>query len=85
MSDAAVRVVPELTGESRAYATTRTLHGGVGANVKRTFDVALSCLGLVGSLPLWAIIAAAIKLDDGGKVFYHQARIGLAGDRKSVV
>jgi len=43
---------------------------------KRTFDVLLSGLGLVLSLPLWAVIAVAIKLEDGGPIFYSQPRVG---------
>jgi lipopolysaccharide/colanic/teichoic acid biosynthesis glycosyltransferase len=49
--------------------------------LKRPFDVALSGLGLLGSLPLWAVIAAAIKLEDGGPVFYGQERVGKDGRR----
>ncbi len=44
--------------------------------LKRAFDIALSGFGLVGSLPLWGLIALAIKLDDGGPVFYGQPRVG---------
>ena len=33
-------------------------------------------IGLVGSFPLWILIATAIKLEDGGPVFYSQARVG---------
>jgi lipopolysaccharide/colanic/teichoic acid biosynthesis glycosyltransferase len=43
---------------------------------KRLFDIALSGLGLILSSPLWALIAAAIKLEDGGPVFYRQPRVG---------
>jgi lipopolysaccharide/colanic/teichoic acid biosynthesis glycosyltransferase len=46
---------------------------------KRTFDVALSGVGLLVSAPLWAFIALLIKLDDGGPVFYGQERSGLHG------
>jgi len=38
-------------------------------------------LGLLVSAPLWALIAVAIKLDDGGPVFYGQERVGRAGRR----
>ena len=44
--------------------------------VKRLFDISLSGIGLILSSPLWALIAAAIKLEDGGPVFYRQARVG---------
>ncbi|MFQ5850588.1 MAG: sugar transferase [Candidatus Binatia bacterium] len=47
--------------------------------LKRPFDVLLAGLGLLFSLPLWALIAVLIKLDDGGPVFYGQERIGEGG------
>ncbi|HVB33517.1 MAG TPA: sugar transferase [Patescibacteria group bacterium] len=43
---------------------------------KRTFDLLLSGAGLIISMPLWAAIALAVKLDDGGPVFYSQPRVG---------
>jgi lipopolysaccharide/colanic/teichoic acid biosynthesis glycosyltransferase len=47
--------------------------------LKRPFDFIISMVGLVLSAPLWAIIALAIKLDDGGPVFYEQQRWGRHG------
>jgi lipopolysaccharide/colanic/teichoic acid biosynthesis glycosyltransferase len=47
--------------------------------LKRTFDAALAGSGLIASAPLWAIIAAAIRLEDGGSIFYRQERVGLGG------
>ena len=44
--------------------------------LKRLFDIALSGLGLILSSPFWALIAAAIKLEDGGPTFYRQPRVG---------
>ena len=46
---------------------------------KRIFDVVLSLLGLIGSLPLWVIISLAIYLEDGWSIFYVQERIGKSG------
>jgi lipopolysaccharide/colanic/teichoic acid biosynthesis glycosyltransferase len=46
---------------------------------KRLLDLALSGVGLVVSAPLWAIVAAAIKLEDGGPIFYSQPRVGTGG------
>lgn len=43
---------------------------------KRALDVVLAAIGLILSAPLWALIAAAIKLEDGGSVFYRHIRIG---------
>jgi lipopolysaccharide/colanic/teichoic acid biosynthesis glycosyltransferase len=47
--------------------------------IKRLFDVALSGAGLVASAPLWPLIAAAIRLEDGGPVFFVQPRVGKGG------
>lgn len=49
--------------------------------MKRAFDVILSALGLLLSAPLWALIAAAIQLEDRGPVFYGQERVGRDGKR----
>jgi len=46
---------------------------------KRCLDVSLSALGLLVSVPLSAIIAIAIKIGDGGPIFYGQARVGRHG------
>jgi lipopolysaccharide/colanic/teichoic acid biosynthesis glycosyltransferase len=46
---------------------------------KRALDVLLSSLGLFASSPLWLAIAAAIKAEDRGPVFYSQERVGLGG------
>jgi lipopolysaccharide/colanic/teichoic acid biosynthesis glycosyltransferase len=47
--------------------------------MKRAFDVALAGAGLLLSLPLWLAFGAAIKLEDGGPVFYSQPRVGFRG------
>ncbi len=47
--------------------------------LKRALDVALSGVGLVVSAPLWALIAAAIKIDSRGPVFFSQGRVGEGG------
>jgi lipopolysaccharide/colanic/teichoic acid biosynthesis glycosyltransferase len=46
---------------------------------KRALDIVLSGIGLAISMPLWALIALAIKIDDGGDVFYSQPRVGEGG------
>jgi len=38
--------------------------------LKRPFDIFLSLLGLIISLPLWIIIAIAIYLEDKGPIFF---------------
>lgn len=47
--------------------------------LKRPLDFVLSTIGLVLSSPLWLLIAIAIKLDDGGDIFYEQERWGRGG------
>jgi lipopolysaccharide/colanic/teichoic acid biosynthesis glycosyltransferase len=47
--------------------------------LKRALDVALSGAGLIASMPVWAVAAAAIKLEDGGPIFFGQERVGLGG------
>jgi lipopolysaccharide/colanic/teichoic acid biosynthesis glycosyltransferase len=47
--------------------------------IKRGFDCALAGAGLILSAPLWLLIAAAVKLEDGGPVFFAQDRVGLGG------
>jgi lipopolysaccharide/colanic/teichoic acid biosynthesis glycosyltransferase len=44
---------------------------------KRAIDIAASVVGLTVTLPLYPLIAAAIKLEDPGPVFYHQRRAGM--------
>ena len=50
-----------------------------GRVLKRAFDAALAAAGLIASAPLWALFAAAIKMEDGGPVFFRQERVGLGG------
>ena len=49
--------------------------------VKRIFDIALSCVALVILSPVFLIVAIAIKVEDGGEVFYRQERCTVDGRR----
>ena len=49
--------------------------------VKRAFDIAVSVLVAVLLLPLWLLIALAVKLDSRGPVFFVDRRIGV-GERE---
>ncbi|HUR33931.1 MAG TPA: sugar transferase [Vicinamibacterales bacterium] len=51
---------------------------------KRLLDVALAGTGLVVSSPIWLALAALIKLEDGGPVFYTQDRVGEGGSTFTV-
>jgi len=44
--------------------------------IKIAFDYIFACLFLILFSPFWAVIALAIKIEDKGKVFYKQKRVG---------
>jgi exopolysaccharide biosynthesis polyprenyl glycosylphosphotransferase len=52
---------------------------GAARVVKRSFDVLVAASALLLLSPLWLIIAALIKLDSKGAVFYRQERVGMDG------
>jgi lipopolysaccharide/colanic/teichoic acid biosynthesis glycosyltransferase len=52
--------------------------GGARA-LKRAIDVVASLGGLIALMPLFAAVAASIKLTDRGPVFYWQTRVGQWG------
>jgi lipopolysaccharide/colanic/teichoic acid biosynthesis glycosyltransferase len=55
-------------GGARRYALNRAL------------DILVAGTGLAFASPLLAVAAAAIKLEDGGPVFYRQVRVGKDGE-----
>jgi lipopolysaccharide/colanic/teichoic acid biosynthesis glycosyltransferase len=48
--------------------------------VNRILDAAIAGLGLAVASPALGIAALAVKLDDGGPVFYRQRRVGQNGE-----
>lgn len=52
--------------------------------VKRVFDLAVSAVILVLSLPVMVITAICIYLENGGPILYHQERVGYAGKAFSI-
>lgn len=48
---------------------------------KRFFDILASLIGLIILSPVFLIVAIAIKIDDGGPIFYNQERIGKNGKK----
>ncbi len=50
---------------------------GLDWAVKRAFDIVVSSALIVVAVPLWAVIALAVKLDSAGPVFYRDRRVGL--------
>jgi lipopolysaccharide/colanic/teichoic acid biosynthesis glycosyltransferase len=50
-----------------------------GARLNRAADVAVAGAALLAASPLLALAALAVKLEDGGPVFYRQTRVGRDG------
>ena len=49
---------------------------------KRLIDLILSACGIIVLIPVWVILAIAIKIDDPGPVFFTQKRIAQDKDGK---
>ena len=52
---------------------------GIRRLVKSAFDRVVACFALVLLLPVFAVLALAIRLDDGAPVFFRQVRVGKDG------
>ncbi|MEI8342642.1 MAG: TIGR03013 family XrtA/PEP-CTERM system glycosyltransferase [Verrucomicrobiota bacterium] len=53
--------------------------------VQRTFDIVVSCLLLLLTLPITLLTALLIKLESEGPIFYCQERVGLRGKPFNVI
>lgn len=53
--------------------------------IKRCADIVFSLLGIIVLSPIMLITALAIKLDDGGPVFYRQTRLTLNGKQFKII
>jgi exopolysaccharide biosynthesis polyprenyl glycosylphosphotransferase len=62
------------------FHIARPRHGSSSSrNGKRLFDVAVASVALLLAVPIFLAVAVAVKLDDGGPVFFRQWRRGLHG------
>lgn len=52
---------------------------GIARVTKRTFDLAGAIFAVTILSPLWLVIAALIKMDSRGPIFYKQERVGMDG------
>lgn len=68
-----------MNARSTAFDAVAVSAGSTIPAGKRALDIALSGIGLLGSMPVWLSIAAAIKAEDLGPVFYTQDRVGEGG------
>lgn len=53
--------------------------------IKRTFDFVFAFIGLVACLPLFLIVAIAIKVSSKGPVFFRQVRTGRYGKEFNIL
>ena len=53
--------------------------------LKRTMDVALCSIAMIAAAPIMLIVAVAIKLEDGGPVFFKQERVTIDGKRFDIL
>ena len=66
-----------MSGRSVAQRTTAAASWRMAT--KRLEDIVVAAIGIVILAPVFAAIAIAIRLEDGGPVFYRQVRVGQAG------
>lgn len=86
-----IKVVPDLHGVVSVRASLTEVGGimllrlranplvGVSRLLKRALDVTVSAIALVVASPVLAVVAAMIRLDSPGPVFFRQTRIGQGG------
>ena len=67
---------------TRLQGIQQTLYTG---HIKRLLDLVLAFVGIVFLLPFGIAVAAAIKLDSAGPVFFRQKRVGLEGRTYDIV
>jgi len=51
------------------------------STLKRLLDATIALLVLLATLPIWLVIALAIKIDSPGRAIFVQERVGLRGRR----
>lgn len=48
--------------------------------MKRALDIVLALTGLLLTAPAWLVLPLAIRLEDGGPIFFIQERVGRGGE-----
>jgi exopolysaccharide biosynthesis polyprenyl glycosylphosphotransferase len=91
VAETTIKVVPDLYDIVSGQARAQHLYGIPlieiypqimpvwEQNIKRGMDILFSLLMLLVGSPIWLIMALAVKLTDGGPIFYSQERVGLSG------
>lgn len=72
--------VPEMVGETTVFTNyDEPLMSIVNKTIKRIFDIVVSLIAIVVTIPLFPFIALTIKLQSPGPVFFKQKRTGING------
>jgi exopolysaccharide biosynthesis polyprenyl glycosylphosphotransferase len=86
--DVSLKIIPDLYDIISGQARTNQIYGFPLIEImpeimqpweraiKRGMDIGVSSLILVAGLPVWILVAIAIKLESRGTVFYTQERVG---------
>ncbi len=86
--DVSLKIIPDLYDIISGQARTNQIYGFPLIEItpqlmqpweramKRIVDIVVSATILLIGMPLWILVAIAIKLDSRGPVLYHQRRVG---------
>ena len=61
--------------EGRCIVDEKKRPGRFYLFIKRSFDIIVSFIGLIFLIPITLIVGLAIKIEDGGPVFFKQTRV----------
>ena len=62
-----------------AFEHASNLAASADNAIKRMCDIFAALFGIILLTPLWIIVAAMVRLNDGGPAFFTQERVGLNG------
>ena len=74
-----VATLPSVASPVHAEERRISVLSRLDAAAKRTFDATIAVVGLLVLLPVFLLLAAAVKLDSRGPALYHCRRRGLGG------
>jgi exopolysaccharide biosynthesis polyprenyl glycosylphosphotransferase len=73
------RLTLQKVGEAIALSIRPVRLTRTQVTLKRAFDLVMASAALAVSLPLWVVIAGAIRLSSPGSIFFHQERVTKGG------
>ncbi len=79
------RIRPQHLGGRTLIYVEPTIRHGWRAAAKRVFDIAISIVALLATIPVIAIVAIANRLKAPGPIFFRQIRVGLDGKQFEII